>query len=87
MNTAPAGTAPGALPGDGAETVDGPGGRREAPDGFVAAAPSGRAAGSESPASTEDTLSKNSAAIRFDTPTSIRCPTPPIIPPTVASAS
>ena len=39
------------------------------------------------PASTASTLPKNSPAIRRDTEVSIRCPTPPIIPPTTASAS
>jgi hypothetical protein len=33
------------------------------------------------------TLSKNSPAIRFETDPSIRCPTPPTMPPTEASAA
>ena len=39
------------------------------------------------PARTVCTLAKNSSAIRFETPVNIRWPTPPIIPPTTASAS
>ncbi len=45
------------------------------------------AAATGPPAIAESTLPKNSPAIRFDTDVSIRCPTPPIIPPTTASAS
>jgi N-methylhydantoinase A len=75
-----------------AATVDGSGGRREAPDGSgappLAGRPeAGRVPEGPVPASTVSTLPKNSAAMRLDTPTSIRCPTPPIIPPTTASAS
>ncbi len=39
------------------------------------------------PLSALSTLPKNSPAIRFETDVSIRWPTPPIIPPTTASAS
>jgi hypothetical protein len=39
------------------------------------------------PESALSTLPKNSPAIRFETDVSIRWPTPPIIPPTTASAS
>src|SRR5689334_7745063 len=73
-------------PDGGGATVDGPGGRREAPDGSGAPPPAGV------PATTPEdrrasTLAKNSSAIRFETPVNMRCPTPPIIPPTTASAS
>ena len=70
----------------GGATVDGPGGRREAPDGSGAPPPAGAPAGTPED-SKPSTLRKNSSAIRFETPVSIRWPTPPIIPPTVASAS
>ena len=55
-------------------TVDGSGGR-----------PSEATPGA--PARTRSTLRKNSSAIRWETPVSIRWPTPPIMPPTTASAS
>ena len=53
----------------------------------MVSAPRPRRAAAAPESNDADTLSKNSAAIRFATPTSIRWPTPPIIPPTVASAS
>src|SRR5690606_16903616 len=45
------------------------------------------AAGTASrPANTSSTAAKNSPAVFFATPASIRCPTPPIMPPTTAPA-
>jgi carbon monoxide dehydrogenase subunit G len=74
--------------------VDGPGGRpsEARPDGLGAPASAGKpaapgTAAPNAPVSTASTLRKNSSAIFFDTPVSIRWPTPPIMPPTTASAS
>ena len=50
--------------------------------------PTGMAAATgAAPVSTTSTLPKNSPAILRDTEVSIRCPTPPTMPPTTASAA
>jgi len=76
-------------------TVDGSGGRPSAarPDGpgvALGCGPPDRAPVPETSAeaaNTASTFRKNSSAIRLPADPSIRCPTPPIIPPTTASAS